>query len=228
MKLIHPDFPYRIEFAENQVQTLVLENPKILSNYLAELFLQVDGGDGKWILSEKEKIFSIQKKCQIIIDPFCLDFNQRKLINTLYERIEKETLSTEILLEWNKLYPNMMNIVEKMINRFDYNLSYNDDIEIKDFLKLMNLKFEDKSDNLAEKLIDYMCLLNEVIGISLFVFVNIKSYLDEEETKHLFKQAFYKKIQILLIENCVRPLKYAGEKVTIIDKDCCVIEQNVK
>lgn len=228
MKLVHPDFLCPIEFKENQIQTIVIESPRILSKYLEELLLQVNGADGRWVLSEYEVAYSLSKASHVILNPFCLEFNQRRMLTALYDRIEKETLSTELLLKWNKLYPAMVNILEEMIKGLDYMLSYSEGIEIKEFLKIMNLRFNNKAESMVEQLIDYMCLLHEVLKISVFVFVNIKSYLDENELNYLFQQAFYQKIYILLLENVDREQKHQAEQIRIIDRDCCIIDKNVR
>lgn len=211
----------------DQIQTIVIESPLMLSEYLGELSRQANGEEGRWILSEYEEAYLLPKACQIIINPFDLDFNQRKMITALYDKIEKQTISTECLLGWNELYSIMVNTLEDMIEKIDYNLSYNNEVEIKDFLKLMNLRFNDATESMIEKLIDYMCLLHEVLGILVFVFVNIKSYLNEEQINYLFQQAFYQKISILLFESVDREYKYQAEQVTIIDNDGCVISKNM-
>ena len=55
------------------------------------------------------------------------------------------------------------------------------------------------------------------------MFVNIKSFLREEEVKELYKEADYRKVHIILIENTMRD-KIINENILIIDKDMCIIK----
>lgn len=223
MKLNHVDFPCTIQFRENEIQTLVIENPKLFSEFLLDFCRQTEGEEGKWILSDSAELLKFSQVSSVIINPFTLSVNQKKLLNALYEQINRETTSTELIFEWNQLYPVMMNTLEKITADMEYSLTYNSELEIKDFLKVMNLRFEESAENILESLIDYMTLTHEVLNIKLFILVNIKSYLDGKELAYLFEQMFYKKIFILLIENHEAIQSFSYEKVTIIDKDCCII-----
>lgn len=225
MKLSHMDFPCTILWKENEIPTLVIENSKLFAEFVLDFCRQTEGKEGKWILSKSAELLKISQACSVIVNPFALSVNQKKLLNALYEQINKETTSTELLLEWNQLYPVMVNTLDKIIGNMEYHLTYNTELEIKDFLKLMNLRFEESAENLLESLIDYITLTHEVLKTRLFVLVNIKSYLDETELSYLFEQIFYKKISILLIENHMSEQNFSYENVTIIDKDCCIISQ---
>ena len=51
MKLVHPDFFCPMEFVENQIETVIIESPQVLSTYLSELQNQIEGtGEGQWRL----------------------------------------------------------------------------------------------------------------------------------------------------------------------------------
>lgn len=223
MKLNHMDFPCTIQFRENEVQTLVIENPKLFSEFLLDFCRQAEGREGKWILSESGELLKFSQASSVIINPFTLSLNQKKLLNALYEQIDKETKSTELILEWNRLYPVMMDTLEKITADMEYSMTYNSELEIKDFLKVMNLRFEESAENILESLIDYISLTHEVLKTKLFILVNMKAYLDERELAYLFEQFFYKKIFILLIENHEAVQNFSYEKTVIIDKDCCII-----
>lgn len=117
----------------------------------------------------------------------------------------------------------MVEVIEKQISLLDYDLDYSDSLEVKDFLKIMNLHFADDAESLLEKLIDYVQLLHEVLQVRLFIFINIRSYLSTEGLQQLYKQVFYNKGFILLIENNDNFIREDNEEVMIIDKDHCII-----
>lgn len=221
---MHPSFFLPIEFEENISQTLIIENPKDFSELIYELRKQINGEDGKWVLSQNGEPINITKKCEMIIDPFSVDLNERKLLTALYSMLEKEIQTTELLLEWNTVYPFLVNKMDKLISSADYMLSYKNDIEIKDFFKIMNLQFLSDTTDFFEKLLDYLRLAHEVLNVELFIFVNIKGFLNESQLHFLKEQSMYQKFQILLIESYDNEMRMSAEKVTIIDKDSCVIQ----
>jgi len=54
-------------------------------------------------------------------------------------------------------------------------------------------------------------------------FVNLKTYLMSEELHEFYKEAFYRKIQLLLLENNIVD-ELAEEAVSIVDADLCLIK----
>ncbi|MEA5026246.1 MAG: type II-A CRISPR-associated protein Csn2 [Erysipelotrichaceae bacterium] len=223
MRLLYSDILHPFDFRENIAQILVLESSTEFSVYVHELYQQVNGGDGRWILSELDNAYKFDKDVELIINPFAVDLNQKKLINTLYNKLDEITKSPDIWLSWNELYSKMVDVIEKQISPLEYDLGYSDSLEVKDFLKIMNLHFVDDSESVLEKLIDYVQLLHEVLNVRLFIFINIRSYLSPEDLQKLYKQVFYNKNFILLIENDDNFIRQADEEVIIIDKDHCII-----
>lgn len=223
MKLVHPDFLFQIEFEECKITNVIIESPRIFEEVLGELYIQIIGDLGGWVLSEDSTPIEIKKYSEIIMNPFDLDINNKRILGKLYDNIKSNTLKTELYIKWNELYPNIADVVNVLIEEFDYNLEYNDEIEIKEVLKLLNLRFIVDSENSLEKIIDYMNLHNSILGTKLFVLVNIKSFYSEEKLKFLYEQAFYKKYNILMLDNKEYRRKSIDEIRYIIDEDGCVI-----
>lgn len=224
MKLVHPDFFFPIEIPETEIPVLILENPVCFRKFVREIREQVDGKEGMWILSEDNKPLKISKICELILDPFTLDVNQRKMLSSLYEQVEKNTLSSEWLLSWNQSESYFQKVTEELLsisNEFD--LVYRNEISIIDFLKFMNVRFEENTNDLVEYFIDYLRMSAQVTGIRLFVICNLKLFFDSQEIKFLYEQALYNKFSLLLVEGHVPDQKEKGEKWMIVDKDNCVI-----
>lgn len=223
MKLVHPDFYCQLEFSENKILVLVLESPKDFTKFLNELRCQIEGEDGKWILSEDGNILKITKACSMIIDPFSIDVNQRKILTALYSSIASEVNTSELMLEWNSLCADIVRVLEAMAKTTDFSLSYHEEFDLKDFLKYCNFHFSVEEGSLLEKLLYYFETAKQVLGIKLFVLINIKSYLTKEEIGYLYEQAFYKKYYLLLVECNTSEEKSALEKTVIIDNEGCLI-----
>lgn len=224
MKLVHPDFFFQIDFQENKVNNIVIESPKIFENIISELYNQHIGINGAWVLSEKNTPIDIKKYSEIILNPFDLDINNKRILGKLYENIKNNATGSELYIKWNQLYPNIAEVIDSLIEEFNYNLEYNDEIEMKDLFKLLNLKFQTEEVSSLEKVIDYMNLHNSILGTKLFILVNLKSFYTKENLKHLYEEAFYKKFSLLLID-CKEYDVFNNDDIRyIIDKDGCVIK----
>lgn len=117
-------------------------------------------------------------------------------------------------------------MVSNVMDNMPYILQCNQEGDVTDLFKQLDVKFETNPENLLEKLIDYICVISEVFGKKVFVLVNIKSYFTKDELKLLYKKMFYEKIYLLLIENHDNNDIIEEERVTIIDKDMCVINKS--
>ena len=76
--------------------------------------------------------------------------------------------------------------------------------------------------NFLERLVRYMRIVERLLKKKLFVFVNLRSYLSNQQIDELIKEATYQEIQLLLIETCARDC-IEGVTRYIIDKDGCEI-----
>ena len=68
----------------------------------------------------------------------------------------------------------------------------------------------------------YIKIVTEVLHKKVFVFVNFRSYLSDEQLEQLIELAIYNEVKLLFIENCQRDFL---EQCTycVIDKDECQV-----
>lgn len=220
MKLINDRLPIDLEWEENEFLTLVVEDPKLMSVLACDFIKTID--ENNWVISENGKMVDFSKYVDVIFNPFSVSLNQRKLLNKLYEISEFNIKSGSLLFEWNTLQENIIEFVENLKDNFDYDLQHTDKVDIKDVLKLTELKFNESS-TIIEKLLDYLVLANDILKVKLFVFFNLKTYLNLDEINYIFEQARYHKFSILFIERFDVFEKIEGEKIVVIDVDKCAI-----
>ena len=227
MKLVHPDFFFPIEISETEIPILILENPICFRKFIRELREQAEGREGRWVLSEDNAPLKIAATCELILDPFALEVNQKKMLTSLYDRIEKTAASSELLLSWNQAESYFQKVTEELLSASDeFSLIYRNDISIIDFLKFMNVRFEEDTNDVMEYMIDYMRMSAQVTGTRLFVLCNLKLFFDSQEIEYLYEQAQYDKFYLLLVEGYTPEQKKKEEKWLIVDKDNCVIMPN--
>lgn len=221
MKIANAKYQLEIEFVENTTNVLVIENPTVMEEIVHELQQQSDGEEGNFVLSEKNKIFKMEKELMLIINPFSLDFNDKKIINKLY--LELLQYGNELLNKKEEINQLSVKLLDEIIDKSQYNnISFDLEIEWKEFFKLYGLKIDESYETLLEKLIEYIKILSDLCGIHLVCFVNIKNYLQDKEVNELYEIAYYKKVDLLLIESSdTRNLD--NEHTFIIDRDRCLI-----
>lgn len=220
MKLVNEILPVELMWNENEFITLVIEDSNLFTQ-LAYDFIN-NKEQEKWILSENGKLLDASKYSDVIFNPLTISLNQRKMINKLYELCEVNIKTNEMLFKWNMLQNSFVSFIDELINCFDYDLQYSEKLDVKDILKVVDLKFNENN-TIIEKILDYLVLANDILKIKLLVFLNIKTYLGLNELRYIIEQAKYHKFNILLIERFDAFEKIEDEKIVIVDKDKCVI-----
>lgn len=221
MKVYIPQIDAEIPFLENIAQVLIIEKRELYSDILMSFWKQCNGAEGKIILSEDDKFLQLNKKSIFIINPFELDCNEKKIINSLYKELET-IISEKFALEFLEQKGSNVSLIEKISEESPYPLEYNMDIGIIDYLKLYNVKLQIDEGTLLEKIIDYIRTYHRICGITLFIFANLKLYLSETELHDLYEFMFYEKVFSLDLEGFYFN-KDKKEHCIIIDKDLCII-----
>ena len=223
MKLVCPLFKKVIEFEENQVNVLVIEDKNVYTDMINQLLLQIETNYGDFILSENDEIIDFSKHISIITDYFLMDFNSRKLTIKLYQLLENNVIGAELYKDTLDLKRNISNYMSKTIHSFDYPILYDDDISMIHLFKALNIKFNIQNENFLEKIESYISLCHKFFNTKLFILVGLKSFLSDEDISLLYNQLFYKKINIILLESVEPKNKHKNEKYRILDKDLCEI-----
>ena len=56
MKLVHAPYQLKIDFHENKVQVLVLERAETFAELVGELFAQISGEEGQFLLADQTEV----------------------------------------------------------------------------------------------------------------------------------------------------------------------------
>ncbi len=227
MRLLHRDYQFKVSLKENHRILFIIESPEVFRQLIQEFMIGQTGEECGFVLSEENIPIKMQDNLKCIINPFEHSLNERKLLNKLYELLKKEIQSTELLLENNNIYAMIENYSIHISQQSDWELSYTDKADIQNLLKFMDIKFVEHEESLIEKIIDYIKVSHELMGIKCFVFVHLLSYLKEYEIEKLYEFAQYQKIIILLMESKQPDDIKKFNSVIIIDKNCCEIELNM-
>lgn len=221
MKLVNTYYNLEMDIVENQVIVLSVENPIAYAKLVGDLWKQVNGEDGSYILSDCEKVKNISKEIECILNPFALDCNSKKIISRLYQEL-KEQAGGVLQEETVKLNCGIIEYLEQLIMTVPYGLKFNCDMDVQSLIKMYGVEIDNQAEGLLENLVEYLKVSEQICGIRTFVMIDIKHYLTGGELKRLYEFAAYQKINLIIIEP-VHTGKYDEEKCWIIDKDLCII-----
>lgn len=218
-----PQFSEAITFQENTVHTLVLENPTACCAFLSDLIQQQAGGEGNFVLSEHFEPISLSKYTELIAEPLTVQPNTRTILTKLYAQLSKTANDESHFAALSGLQANIESFLYSVCETQENDLIFTQGMELTQLFKSVDVQFDFSAERpLAERLLDYMRICREYLGIKLFVLYNVKAVLEKVELEALCRELFYRKIPILLVQSseCYR---LDSEMQWILDNDLCEI-----
>lgn len=172
-------------------------------------------------MSEKEKVISLEKNVEIIWNPFSVDINNKKILGKLYHELEEISLEDNYD-EINELNIKVIQYLDHINMKVPYPIQFQVDLNLLELFKMYGVKVETEGNSVFGNIIEYMKILSTLCSVHIIFFINLKNYLSRDQLNELYKNAFYYKIDLLLIEaHQGKPLNY--EKNQLIDEDLCLI-----
>ncbi len=222
MKLAHPDLNGQILLSPVQATEWVIESPRIFASVLQELNQQVQGEEGRFVLSADDKIIRLDKTAEIFWNPFSININDRKILNRLHAQLGESSVSEDMYLHTQTLVAALQAYMVKLEEQCPYMLRWNQEMEAEKLFKFMGVCLEDCSENFMENIEQFLRIAPDLLHTCLLILVNFSSYMTIEQKAALQKAAMYQEVSLLFLENKQRPF-LNGERWYIIDEDGCEI-----
>ncbi len=225
MRLIYSDCNIDLVLDEQRPVTLVMENPKHLRKMIFAILSQMNSESSDIILSEGDQELSLERNLFLQLNPFEDTLNSRKTIGKLYKTINQAAV--EFPQERSELMSAVIQYFDRILNavRFD-GLTYSLDFKDEDLYKLFGLRIEEENFSLIEKLLMEVRVCSDLLFFPVIAFVNLESFLSNDEYLELVESCINHKVYLLLIEG-KEPLDRTGDKRYIVDKDLCVIRKSL-
>ncbi len=168
------------------------------------------------VLIEQDK--NILSSSIVIIDPFNIDLNSKKILNALYKQLNIDFQANDSILDFYNLLSQLNVLVSEFIEEYNLQFSFNEEFSFDGYLKFINLKIiNNENENLFEHIIDFLEVVSELFPTTPLIFCNIFSFLSQEEITSLCKYKNYKHVNVLFIEN--KDFEITDFNKFIIDED---------
>lgn len=224
IKIAHVHLETPLVLSEERVQLLIVENPHEFFKMVSDLVGQFDGTTGTFVFSRNGQMIEVAKYGAILSNFFHFDLNDKKILTLLQKRLETISFGEKLTL-FHELSAKTMEFLGEIAFCVPFALDYSEPQPI-DYLKTAGVKLEKDYESLEEKIICYLNALIELKTCEFFVFVNIKSVLNDEKLLQVYEHCRKEQVGLLLIESGkTRPL-LPVEKAVIITEDLCEILEN--
>lgn len=210
------------ELDEYSVLTLSIENQHIFNSMISDIYGQINGKNGDFVLSENYQPLDMRKKAELITQMIPFEVNQRDLVNKLYSELRGNAVNEKNYQRTQELISYITKYIYTITEDEENELTADIPEDINGILKAFNVRFSEDNMDLSEKILEYITAVNKFKGEKVFFFVNLRSYLTDKQTELLFKSMTLKKMKVICIEN-IEHTRIPSEKTIIIDKDMCVI-----
>lgn len=222
MKIVLPEINTVFDCADaEKVNCVVIENQNLFIKILTDLENQLNGDDGKAVLSNEAIIIGIDKNLELHSSFVPFDINQKTLINKVISGIQKLAVDEKNYVKTMEL----LGEIERYLLNISMDLSGDLDftkVTADNLIKSSGVEFSNDYDHLSEKLLDYFELVTYYDRPKLFVLVNLRSFISDEEMILFLENVLQREYQLLMVESSEHILLEKENRV-IIDSNLCEI-----
>jgi CRISPR type II-A-associated protein Csn2 len=224
MKLIHNLMEKQILFDYESTNTLIVESPIAMRMLISDLKGQIAGEPGRFVYSKDDFTeIDLGKECELIMDPFVDSSENRRFSTKLNQSIKQIANNEEFIEVTASIESELLRFASRLVQEIDESVLFNERIDSGLLIKLFSYMFDFSDPDPIDNLITFIKALNKYLCKTLFIFVNVKSFLNNDQLIYLSDTIHGMKCDYLLIENTNRKPFIDNEKCCIIDKDLCEI-----
>ena len=221
MKFVYPEIDHEFEISSDKINTIVIENQRLMSNLLTDLSRQLNGAEGRAVVYDNYKIQRTDKYLELLTSFFPLEINKRPLLTKICNELEKNALTGENYVETLEVLQRLEALLVKLSLDISCDIDYNK-LDIGTLIKAVGVFLTDDCDTLCERIVNYFKLVTEFDHAKLFVTLNLRSFVCDDEMNIFMKTILGHDFKLLMIESFEHPLLELENRY-IIDSDLCEI-----
>jgi len=219
MKLAHISIETPIEFNDNKIISWVLENPQTYLSFTKELICQNQGDSGNFVLSNNLKTLKIDSDVEMIVGPFIISLNSKKITTMITKRLTKSVSENDYIVKFQE--------IAKLAKNFLTDLAMDSDIPIEigelheeNLIKIADFKVAEAK-TFYENLVNYISLILNLFRPKLLVLVDIKSYIPSTDFNDFIKFLEYEDVNVLFVDLLTNNTNKCNTQTYFMDSDRC-------
>lgn len=221
MRFAYPAIDEVFDTENGMYNSVIIENKKLFCDIITDLYNQKEGNTGKAVVSENYTPLSIPKKVEIIDKFIPFELNTKPILNGIISALEKNAVNEENMIRAIEITSAVEKFLMDISFDFPCDISFSA-VSVSPIIKHSGITVESDLQNIPEKVCEYMNLITEFSGRKLFVTVNMRSFVSDDEMEKFIETVIMHNYDIIAFENCAYK-KFDNEKRFIIDDDLCEI-----
>lgn len=221
MILAHPQIDTVFDFDGAYVNAVVVENPDFYRHLLCDLYDQMQGAEGKFVLSDKGKTLPIAKWVELVDNCVHFELNRKSLLTRICAAMEQTAVSDSFFLKTAEL----LGMLESYVDALAFELPGDivcEKCTVSGILRGVGISLRDDYKDPLERLFDFVELVREFDRDKLFVLVGLRSFFSDDQAEAFLKTVLDHRYHVLLLD-CIAREKLLHEKRLTIDIDLCEI-----
>jgi CRISPR type II-A-associated protein Csn2 len=218
MKIVHPIFDESIIVDECGINCLLVENGNDFYELVSDILNQIGNNDDGffYVINNNDETMNLHKDAFIITDPFLFSLQTKDIKNAIIKDITKIAQHDQSD-EFTLLKQEITNYIQKLVLQYDIPLVYDNEIEISQILKILNIGPNDGEENKIKRIINWFVIISDILHPKIIFTINLFSILSIRECEALISEI--KKTGILVV-NLQSKISYDSQNVkTLIDED---------
>ena len=221
MRVTFTGFEFVFDLSPDHVEVLEIENRRLFSRVCASLISdkREEAIEPFVYWKSEAKELSTREKPLIIVDPFNLPWADKRLLGALPARINKEILEDEeARIVIDNLTRELAGRVFGLTLGMEAGYLFDVEWDTARYLKAFGFTVDSGEDGmLIDNLEEFFKLAADAAFPFPFIFINIKSFLDEKDMRTLYNVALHLGFSLLLVESNVDSSVYEMERKHRID-----------
>lgn len=221
MKLAYPELETVFDTEAPFVNTLVIESPELLVRLLSDIVQQENGDRGYAMLSDHDQTLDFSHYTELLDVFIPFDLNRKSLLSRISTALERTAMEPDH-------YEHTMHLLSET-EKYLYDIAFDfpcdivfSKISLPAIIKASGVEIRDDHPKLSEKVINYMELVREFERDKLFITLNLRSFLTDEEADLFLQTILDHGFHLIMIETRDHS-RLPHERRVIIDSDMCEI-----
>lgn len=219
MILCHPQIETVFDFSAPGIPSVVIEEPVFFRTLMLDLYDQINGESGKFILSENDKELNIGTWVELIDNCLHFSLNTKPLINKIVSAMEQLAVGESFSMKTAELLQQLEQYAAELAFNFDCDILC-EHCTAAGLFKAVGISLRDEYDDPLERLIDYMELIREFDRDKVFILINLRSFFADDHVENFLETISAHGYHVLLLDSIDRK-KLPQERRVTIDNDLC-------